>query len=426
MVQDYLIPWLGRLGLRGDVGKAVAVAAGIAAIALLACVANLVAKRLILRLLKYLVARTETRWDDALVERNVLGRLSHLAPALVISWLTPLVFTSHPRLLSATEKLVAIYMIVVGVLVFSALLDVANDIYSQFETSKQIPIKGFMQVAKVVVVCVCIIVVIALVLDKSPLYLLSGLGALTAVLLIVFKDPILGFVAGIQLSANKMVAIGDWIEMPSHGADGDVVEVALTTVKVRNWDKTITTIPTYDLISRSFKNWRGMKESGGRRIARAIHIDMNSIRLCDEEMLARFGRVQLIQAYLERARAEVAAYNAEHGVDDASLVNGRRLTNVGTFRAYVVAYLRAHPRINQQMTFLVRQLAPGEHGLPIQIYVFTDTTVWAEYEAIQSDIFDHLLAVLPAFDLQVYQDPTGADFRAGLSTRASALRGAPG
>lgn len=423
MLQDYLIPWLGRVGLRGDVGKAVAVAAGVAAIAVLAYIANLIAKRLILRLLKYLVARTETRWDDTLVSRNVLGRLSHLAPALVISWVTPLVFTSHPRLLAATDKLVSIYMLVVGVLVFSALLDVANDIYSQFETSKQIPIKGFIQVAKVVVVCVCIIVVIALVLDKSPLYLLSGLGALTAVLLIVFKDPILGFVAGIQLSANRMVAIGDWIEMPSHGADGDVIEVALTTVKVRNWDKTITTVPTYDLISHSFKNWRGMKESGGRRIARAINLDMNSIRLCDEAMLERLARVQLLKEYIDRKREELAEHNRTHNVNDSSLVNGRRMTNVGTFRAYVVAYLRSHPRINQQMTFLVRQLAPGEHGLPIQIYVFTDTTVWAEYEAIQSDIFDHLLAVLPEFELQVFQDPTGVDFRAGLSGRGALAAG---
>ena len=411
MTNDNLIPLLARLGLSGEAGQAVAVALGIFGIAVVAFIANLVAKRLILRLLTGLVTRTETKWDDALTERRVLGRLAHLAPAMVIGWAAPLLFEGYPRLLSVTGKGVSVYMAVVSVAVVYALLNAVGDIYGGFERSKQIPIKGFLQVAKVVAGCVCLIVIAAMLLDRSPFYLLSGLGALTAVLLIVFKDPILGFVAGIQLSANRMVAIGDWVEMPSHGANGDVIEVALTTVKVRNWDKTITTIPTYDLISRSFKNWRGMKESGGRRIARAIHIDLNSIKLCDEPLLSRLSRITLLEEYLQTRLKEVAGHNAEHAIDDSSPVNGRRLTNVGTFRAYVVAFLRAHPRIRKDMTFLVRQQAPGEHGLPIQVYVFTDTTVWAEYEGIQSDIFDHLLAVLSEFDLRVFQEPTGADLR---------------
>ncbi len=232
----------------------------------------------------------------------------------------------------------------------------------------------------------------------------------------MFKDPILGFVGGIQLSANKMVAIGDWIEMPSHNADGDVTEVALTTVKVRNWDKTITTIPTYDLITSSFKNWRGMQETGGRRMKRSVNIDINTIQLCDEEMLARFSKIQFIREYIDRMKAKVAEYNKEHKVDDSSLVNGQRMTNVGTFRAYVVAYLHNHPSINQELTFLVRQLAPGEGGLPIEIYVFINDTEWVGYEAVQADIFDHILAVVPQFDLRVFQNPTGVDFRAGLQT----------
>jgi len=227
----------------------------------------------------------------------------------------------------------------------------------------------------------------------------------------VFKDAILGFVAGVQLTTNKMVAIGDWVEMPKYNADGDVIEVALTTVKVQNWDKTITTIPTYALITESFRNWRGMKESGGRRIKRAICIDMNTIALCSEEMLQRFSQIQYISEYIAQKKKEVAEYNKERGVDEANRVNGRRLTNIGTFRAYVVAYLRNHPMISQDMTFLVRQLSPNEHGLPIEIYVFCRDQVWANYEAIQADIFDHILAVVPEFDLRVYQSPSGTDFQ---------------
>jgi miniconductance mechanosensitive channel len=218
-------------------------------------------------------------------------------------------------------------------------------------------------------------------------------------------------VAGIQLAANKMVSVGDWIEMPKYGADGDVLEVALTTVKVQNWDKTITTIPTYALISESFKNWRGMAESGGRRIKRAVNFDMSSIRFCDEEMLGRFEKIQYIAEYIEQKKKQLEAFNQAAKVDNASLANGRRMTNIGTFRAYVVAYLRHHPMINQQMTFLVRHLPPTQYGLPIEIYVFSKDQVWANYEAIQADIFDHILAVVPEFDLRVYQNPTGADFR---------------
>jgi miniconductance mechanosensitive channel len=237
---------------------------------------------------------------------------------------------------------------------------------------------------------------------------------MTAVVMLVFRDAILGFVAGIQLSANQMVSPGDWIEMPKYGADGDVLEVALTTVKVRNWDKTITTIPTYALISESFKNWRGMKESGGRRIKRAIHIDMHSIRFCDEPMLQRFSKIEFVSEHLARKRQEIAHWNADRGVDDSAPINGRRLTNIGTFRAYLIAYLRAHPMIHQEMTFLVRQLAPTPHGLPLEIYVFSRDQVWANYEGIQADIFDHVLAVAPEFDLRIFQTPTGGDVRAAL------------
>jgi miniconductance mechanosensitive channel len=306
---------------------------------------------------------------------------------------------------------VMIYIIVIGMLVLDALLNAILEIYQNFEVSNEVPIKGFVQVFKIGVYFLGGILIIAIILDKSPLYLFSGLGALTAVLMLVFKDVILGFVAGIQLSANKMIANGDWIEMPQYGADGDVLEVALTTVKVQNWDKTITTIPTYALISGSFKNWRGMSESGGRRIKRAVNLDMSTVKFCTDEMLKRISSIQYISAYLDRKMKEIAEDNSAKKFDESSPANGRRLTNIGTFRAYVIEYLKHHPMISQEMTFLVRQLAPTEHGLPLEIYIFCKDKVWANYEAIQSDIFDHVLAVIPEFDLKVFQNPTGNDFK---------------
>ena len=406
--------WLEQVGLHPDVARLLAVVAGVVVVLLLAYLANLITKRIILRVVQYLVARTETKWDDAFVERKVFGRLSHLAPAVIIYLAMPLVLGTYPTTLVVVLKLTQIYMLVVGLLALDGLITATNDIYQTYETSRHIPLKGFFQVIKVVLYCIAGIVGLAILIDKTPLYLLSGLGAITAVLLIVFKDPILGFVAGIQLSANKMVSIGDWVEMPSHQADGDVIDVALTTVKVQNFDKTITTIPTYDLISRPFKNWMGMQESGGRRIKRSINIDLNSVQFCDAAMLAKLDKVQLLTEYLQRKRQEVTEHNAANEVDPASPVNGRRLTNVGTFRAYVKAYLRDHPRIREDMTFLVRQRPPGEHGLPLEIYVFTDTTAWIDYEGIQADIFDHLLAVLPEFGLRLFQQPTGLDMAQGL------------
>lgn len=398
--------WFERIGVPGDTGFVIA--AGTGAV-LVAALTHLVTKLLLLRVVKALIARTSTRWDDLLVERDVLGRVALLFPLLVIYWLAPLAFESVPPLSEATLRIASSAMVVVGAMALSAVLDVIGAIYGTFEASRHTPIKGFVQVSKVILFGLGCVVVLAILLDKTPVYLLSGLGALTAVLLIVFKDPILGLVGGVQLSANKMVAIGDWIEMPSHDADGEVVEIALTTVKVRNWDKTVTTVPTYDLISRPFRNWRSMQESGGRRIKRAVHIDVTTIQFCDSAMLERLSRIRLIAEYLERKQEEIARHNESIGAPGDSLVNGRRLTNVGTFRAYLFAFLRNHPGIRQDMTFLVRQLEPGENGLPIEIYVFTDTTEWTDYEAIQSDIFDHVLAAVPEFGLRVFQRPSSAN-----------------
>ena len=383
----------------------------IGAIVLLSVVVNLVAKRVLLGWIKTLIAKTATRWDDVFMQRNVFDRLSHLAPALVFYAGAPIAFPDLVDLQQGIRRVVVAYMVVIVAVMVDGVLNAIVDIYTTFEVSRTRPIKSYVQVGKIFVYLVTAILVLATLLNRSPWGFLSGLGALTAIILLVFKDTILGFVASIQLASHDMVRPGDWIEMPKFGADGDVIDISLTTVKVQNWDKTVSTIPTYSLVSETFKNWRGMSESGGRRIKRALHIDMNTIRFCDEQMLERYGRVRLLRDYISQKRKELAEHNQKVGAEDDEVINVRRLTNVGTFRAYIVFYLKAHYKIHQNMTFLVRHLAPTANGLPIEIYVFSNDQAWANYEAIQADIFDHILAVVPEFGLRVFQNPTGADFQ---------------
>ncbi len=403
--------WLLNHGVSEDLVFYISRVIAVVVVLILSVAINFIAKRYVLTALTYLISRSKTKWDDAVLQQRALNHLTHLAPALIIFIFTPLALEGMPAAITFIRNAIQIYMIIVLVLALDSVLNAVEVIYRDFRASKEVPIKGFIQVLKIVLYFLAIIFVISILLSKSPLYLLSGIGALTAVLMLVFRDAILGFVAGIQLAANKMVAHGDWIEMPNYGADGDVMEVSLTTVKVQNWDKTITTIPTYALISESFKNWRGMQNSGGRRIKRSVNIDMSSIRFCTEEMLERYEKIQYISEYIETKKNELEQFNKSTKVDNASLANGRRMTNIGTFRAYVSAYLKGLPVINQDMTFLIRQLQPTENGLPIEIYVFSKDQVWANYEAIQADIFDHILAVVPEFDLRVYQNPTGNDLR---------------
>ena len=357
------------------------------------------------RLLAWIIKENLDLNEHRLAKRLTLFFFSGISYAAL-----PFILIGYNTVIQLARNINTVCLILVGTLVISSFLDLFLTIYGSSKTSHDIPLKATVQVIKIVVYFVCGIFIVSLILNKTPLYLLSGLSALGAVLLLVFRDSILGFVAGIQLIANRMVAKGDWIEMPKYDADGDVIEIALTTVKVQNWDKTIATIPTYALIGESFKNWRGMKESGGRRIKRTINIDVSTIKFCNEEMLKRFSEIQYIANYIQIKKEELSTYNDENEVDNTSLANGRRLTNVGTFRAYTVAYLRNHPMISQEMTFLVRHLAPAGYGLPIEIYVFSKDTIWANYEGIQADIFDHLLAVVPEFDLKVFQNPSGSDF----------------
>ncbi len=379
---------------------------------IVAGIAFFIAKKVLLRIASSIIKKTSTAWDDRVLDHRFFYWIAHLAPGVVIFLLSPFALDGLQGPIAAIQAACQIYMIVVGLLALDSLLNAGLDIYNGYSISRQVPLKSFIQVAKILLYVVALVVILATILGKSPTFLLSGMGVLASVLMLVFKDPILGFVAGIQLSANKMLSRGDWIEMPSHGADGDVIDIALTTVKVQNWDKTITSIPTYALISASFKNWRGMSESGGRRIKRAVHIDMKTIKLCTPEMLERFSKIKHISEYIHTRQQEVASWNQERQIETSDRINARHLTNVGTFRAYVLAYLKNHSKIHQEMTLLVRQLAPTENGLPIEIYCFTNDTGWALYESIQADIFDHILAIAEEFDLRVFQNPTGSDFQA--------------
>ena len=385
-------------------------AAGLLILVAAAVVAELIAKRLLLRAVRAVVARTPVTWDDMLVEHKVFNRLAHLVPAVLIYTGVPLVPELSEGAIAVTRNIAMAYIVLTLTMALSATLSAGNAIYARTPAARLRPLKGFVQLVQIVVWIIGGVLIVAVLIDRSPLLLLSGFGAMTAVLLLVFKDTILSLVASVQLTAQDMVRVGDWIEMPQFGADGDVIDVQLHTVKVQNWDKTITTIPTHRLITDSFKNWRGMSLSGGRRIKRSLFIDVSSIRFQTSDEKAHFKRFALLNNYITEKEKELADYNKGLEAEVDEDVNHRRLTNAGTFRAYAFNYLKNHPSIHQNMTLLVRQLAPGPEGLPIEIYCFTNTTAWSEYEDIQSDIFDHLLAIVPEFDLRLFQQPAGADF----------------
>ena len=376
---------------------------------MVAGVVHWLAKGIFLKQIKRLAEYTKYQVDNILFENRVFHRLADFLPVLIIYIFLPKILEDSP-FKHVAEVLVSILLIINIALIINSTLNALQGIYLSFQFAKNISIRPFIQVLKIGLFFISGILVLSLLLDKSPLYFLSGLGALTAILLLIFKDVLLGFVAGIQLIANRMVAPGDWIEVPQYGADGDVTDITLTTVKVQNWDKTITTIPTYALISESFKNWRSMPQSGGRRIKRALLLDQNSIRFCDQTMLGRFSKMQLLKDYIEDRKKQIDEHNQNNQIDENDRVSRRSMTNIGVFRVYVENYLKNHPMINQKMTFLVRQLPPSDKGLPIEIYVFCKDTDWGRYESIQADIFDHILAVVAEFELRLFQNPTGADF----------------
>lgn len=409
-MNEFILALLENWGITGRPAFLLSRGIIVLSIALLSIIANFITKKVILTLIGKIISKTKFTWDDIVFKRGVFSRLSHLAPALVIYYMARIVFPEADLFTQIVERLSISYMIGVTIFVFFSFLNSVNDIYQTFEISKSRPIKGYLQIVKIFIFLVGFILIITTLSDTSPVGILSGIGALSAVLLLVFKDSILGFVASIQLAANNLVHIGDWIELPKYGADGDVIDITLQSIKVQNFDKTIITIPLYALISDSFKNWRGMEESGGRRIKRSINIDMRSVRFCTKEMITRYRNIGLLKGYMEKKEEELEEYNKVHGLDNNPL-NNRNLTNLGTFRAYISSYLHNHPKVRDDMTFLVRQLQPGPAGLPLEIYVFSIDQAWANYESLQADIFDHLLAAISEFDLRLYQEPSGFDLQ---------------
>ena len=359
-------------------------------ILLIAYLLDMICRKVVMPGVRKVTAKTQSTWDDYLLSDEVMTNVCHLIPPIVVFALIPFAFPNEPNFLSLILKICTIYITVVVMKLICAFLTSLYTISSEHEKLKNHSMKGFYQMLKLIVICIGTIIIISELISKDPIAILTGLGAGTAILMLVFQDTIKGLVAGIQLTANDMVRPGDWISMPKYGADGDVMEVSLTTVKVRNWDKTITTVPPYALVNDSFQNWRGMFDIGGRRVKRSIHIDMNTVRFCTEEELAHFKQQPWMEGFEETGKEEVNLY---------------------LFRHYLDYYLRHHPKVNQDMIMLVRQLQPTEHGMPIELYFFSANTAWVKYEALQAEVFDHVLAVVHRFGLKVFQSPTGLDLQ---------------
>ncbi len=393
---------------------------GIAVLALFVFILHVVVRKYLLKAVHVLVKRSPGDWDEVLFQHRVPHRASGvialLALRIGVDWIPGL----PPFVVELLNRVVGAGLVLVMALTVDSLLSAAHTFYLRTPSSALRPIKSYVQLTKIFVYVIAFIFIVATLAKQSPWYLVSGLGAAMAIILLIFRDTLLSLVASVQLSNNDLIRVGDWIEMPQFNADGDVVDIALTAVKVRNWDKTITVVPTHKFLDNSFKNWRAMSEGGGRRIKRAIHINTTSIRFLTDEEIERFGRFPLLRDYIATKVAELGEHNARYAADPAAILTSRRLTNIGTLRAYISAYLRGHPSIHQELTFLVRQLEPTPEGLPIQIYVFTNDTRWAYYEGIQADIFDHILAVIDQFGLEIYQRPSGRDV-ASLAGVASSL-----
>ena len=389
-INNELMMWLQQLGVAQGGLLVVQRVVVIMGILLIAYVLDLICRKVVMPGVRKVTAKTQSTWDDYLLSDEVMKNVCHLIPPIVVYVLIPFAFPYEPNFLSLVLKICTIYITVVVMKLICAFLTSLYTISSEHEKLKNHSMKGFYQMLKLIVVCIGVIIIISELISKDPIAILTGLGAGTAILMLVFQDTIKGLVAGIQLTANDMVRPGDWITMPKYGADGDVMEVSLTTVKVRNWDKTITTVPPYALVNDSFQNWRGMFDIGGRRVKRSIHIDMNTVRFCTEEELAHFKQQPWMEGFEETGKEEVNLY---------------------LFRHYLDYYLRHHPKVNQDMIMLVRQLQPTEHGMPIELYFFSANTAWVKYEALQAEVFDHVLATVHRFGLKVFQSPTGLDLQ---------------
>lgn len=412
-IQEWIHNRLIELGIISDTANLADNTVVLLLIILVTAIIDYTCRCILLNMFKRLAKKTRNQWDDLIVERKIINKLIHIIPAILVYVLLPVAFPPEetPQMLAIMQMLCKIYIIAVSLRFINASLGVVHEIYNRKESLKNKPLKGFIQLLQVSVFFVGFIFIISILIGKSPTALFAGLGASAAILMLVFKDTILGFVAGIQLSANDMLRPGDWITMDKYGANGTVLEVTLNAVKVKNFDNTITTIPPYALVSDAFQNWRGMSESPGRRIKRSINIDMNSVCFCTPEMLTRFSKIGLLSNYIETMEKELKRYNKEHQIDNSIRVNGRRQTNIGVFRAYLVNYLQSLPEVSKELTCMVRQLQPTETGIPIELYFFSSVKEWVQYEGIQADVFDHVLAVIPEFGLKVFQNMSGNDLR---------------
>lgn len=408
-MQQKITEWLQNHGV--EFSDLTALVSVLGLIVLISVVVHLILHRVVLRFVENRARQSKRLWKRSLFENKLFNRFALMIQGIIIYIQAGLWLTPESVALNWVQTLSLLWIQLYALLTIFSFLDALYLMGQKNTEAKALPLKGIFQSVKIIAVLVVAILAISILAGKSPILILSGLGAMTAVVMLVFKDPILGLVAGIQLSANDMLEVGDWLEMPQYGADGDVIEIGLTTVKVQNWDKTITTIPTYALISNSFKNWRGMMQSGGRRIKRSVLIDSSSVEFLQDAAIEKLSKSKLLAPYLQQKLDEVKKYNEENGLDMSLRINGRRLTNIGTFRAYLLNYLKNHPQIHQELTLMVRQMEASANGIPLEIYAFTKTTEWAVYEGIQSDIFDHIFAVLPEFGLRVHQSPTGYDVR---------------
>ncbi|MCB5225382.1 mechanosensitive ion channel family protein [Alishewanella sp. 16-MA] len=384
---------------------------GIAILLSLSWLANFLVKHILLRSVFSLLGLKKSQCEQRGLDFRFVNRLSNVVPALVISTLVNRVPLLPELLVQVTINVTNAFIVLTIAIALSNLLTLINSLYARREDARSKPIKGYIQLLKIVIYAVAVILMIASLFDRSPLILLSGLGAMAAVLMLIFQDTILSLVASVQISSNDVIRVGDWVEMPQLHADGNVIDIALHTVKIQNWDKTITTIPTRRFMTDPFKNWRGMQDSGGRRIKRSLMLDQQSVHFLSEEQIKKLCRFRLLTQYISDKQADIAAWNAELKEQGREPVNTRRITNLGTFRAYVTQYLKSHPHVHQDMTMMTRQLAPTPEGLPLEIYCFTNTIAWVAYEGIQADIFDHLFAILPEFGLRVYQHPSGKDLQ---------------
>lgn len=412
-METFIAPLLDMFAFSDAVRSALAALVSVIALVLSAILIHAAGRLILKTVVLKAVRSTPTRWDDILFDRGVFTRLARILPALAVFLLLPVFFPVSGDALAFVRRLVIAWMIASAAGAIASTLDAVNDIYKTIdaEVARRRPIKGYLQMIKIFIGIIAVVLVITGIMNVSPVGILSGLGAMSAVLMLVFKDPIMGFVSSMQLSANDMVRIGDWIEMPKYGADGAVIDITLQSITVSNWDNTITTIPIYALISDSFKNWRGMSESEGRRIKRSIFLDMKTIRFLSEDDIERFSKMRLLNGYLTHKVAEIESHNKMLALDVSDRVSGRHLTNLGTFRAYVAAYLDEHPMVQKNLIHMVRYLEPTSQGLPFEIYLFSSDKNWVSYEGIQADLMDHFLSVLPEFGLRVFQQPSGWDLQ---------------